>query len=63
MRKSRWARRRPRSSGPVFAGGLIQLVTAPFAILIDALTFVVSGLMLRRIHVPDDVPIRVRARP
>ena len=42
--------------GPGLAGGLIQLVTAPFAILIDALTFVVSGLMLRRIHVPDDVP-------
>jgi len=42
--------------GPGLAGGLIQLVTAPFAILIDALTFVVSGLMLRRIHVPGDVP-------
>jgi MFS family permease len=42
--------------GPGLAGGLIQLVTAPFAILIDALTFLVSGLMLRRIHVPDDVP-------
>jgi len=42
--------------GPGLAGGLIQLVTAPFAILIEALTFVVSGLMLRRIHVPGDVP-------
>jgi MFS family permease len=42
--------------GPGLAGGLIQLVTAPFAILIDALTFLVSGLMLRRIHVPNDVP-------
>ncbi len=42
--------------GPGLAGGLIQLVTAPFAILIDALTFFVSGLMLRRVHVPHDVP-------
>ena len=42
--------------GPGLAGGLIQLVTAPFAILIDALTFLASGLMLRRIHVPGDVP-------
>jgi MFS family permease len=42
--------------GPGLAGGLIQLVTAPFAILIDAMTFLLSGLMLRRIHVPDDVP-------
>ena len=42
--------------GPGLAGGLIQLVTAPFAILLDALTFFASGLMLRRIRVPDDVP-------
>ena len=42
--------------GPGFAGGLIQLVTAPFAILLDALTFFASGIMLRRIRVPSDVP-------
>jgi len=42
--------------GPGMAGGLIQLVTAPFAILLDALTFVASGLLLRRIHVPNDMP-------
>ena len=42
--------------GPGMAGGLIQLVTAPFAILIDAVTFFASGLMLRRIRVPNDVP-------
>src|SRR4029077_14765455 len=42
--------------GPGLAGALIQLVTAPFAILIDALTFLASGLMLRRVHVPHDVP-------
>ena len=42
--------------GPGLAGGLIQLLTAPFAIALDALTFFVSALMLRRIRAPQDVP-------
>ena len=42
--------------GPGLAGGLIQLVTAPFAIVLDALTFFGSALMLRRIRIPHDVP-------
>ncbi len=42
--------------GPGLAGGLIQLVTAPFAIVLDALTFFASALMLRRIRLPHDVP-------
>jgi len=42
--------------GPGLAGILIQLLTAPFAILLDACTFFVSALMLRRIHAPQDVP-------
>ncbi len=42
--------------GPGLAGGLIQLVTAPFAILLDALTFFGSALMLRRIRIPHDLP-------
>ena len=42
--------------GPGLAGGLIQLLTAPFAILIDAVTFLLSALMLRRVRVPNDVP-------
>jgi len=33
--------------GPGMAGGLIQALTAPFAIAFDAFTFVVSALMLR----------------
>jgi MFS family permease len=43
--------------GPGLAGGLIQLVTAPFAIVLDALTFFASALMLRRIRIAHDVPI------
>ncbi len=42
--------------GPGLAGGLIQLVTAPFAIALSSLTFFGSALMLRRIHMPHDVP-------
>ena len=43
--------------GPGLAGGLIQLVTAPFAILLDAASFLVSILMLRRIKRHDVQPI------
>jgi len=41
--------------GPGIAGGLIQLLTAPFAIALDAMTFFASALMLRRIKAPSDV--------
>lgn len=41
--------------GPGVAGGLIQALTAPFAILLDALAFFASALMLRRVHAPNDV--------
>jgi MFS family permease len=41
--------------GPGLAGALIQLVTAPFAILIDACAFLFSALLLRRLRVPHDV--------
>ncbi|MEP7181883.1 MAG: MFS transporter [Betaproteobacteria bacterium] len=41
--------------GPGAAGLLIQWLTAPFAIALDAFTFFVSALMLRRIHAPNDV--------
>ena len=41
--------------GPGLAGGLIQLLTAPFAIVLDACTFFASALMLRRIRAPRDV--------
>jgi MFS family permease len=41
--------------GPGFAGLLIHWLTAPFAILFDALTFFASALMLRRLRLPRDV--------
>ena len=42
--------------GPGLAGGLIHALTAPFAIVLDAITFFVSAIMLRRIVARNDVP-------
>jgi MFS family permease len=44
--------------GPGLAGALIQLVTAPFAILIDAAAFLLSALLLRGVKPRHDVPHR-----
>ena len=41
--------------GPGLAGGLIQALTAPFAIAFDAFTFFASALLLRRIEAKNDV--------
>ena len=39
--------------GPGFAGGLVQIVSAPFAILVDAVSFVVSAVTLLMIRAPE----------
>lgn len=39
--------------GPGLAGFLVALITAPFAILVDAVTFVYSGIMVGRIEHPE----------
>jgi MFS family permease len=44
--------------GPGFAGLLVHWLTAPFAILFDALTFFACALMLRHLRVPRDVPAK-----
>ena len=41
--------------GPGMAGGLIQALTAPFAIVFDAFAFMVSALMLRRVEARNDI--------
>jgi MFS family permease len=43
--------------GPGIAGGLIQLLTAPFAIALDALSFIASAWMLKGVHAPSDVAV------
>ena len=45
--------------GPGFAGILIQVFTAPYAVLIDAVSFVASGLFIFRIRAADETPQRV----
>lgn len=44
--------------GPGLAGALVQLVTAPVAILVDALSFLVSALFLRLIRTREPLPAR-----
>ncbi len=42
--------------GPGVAGGLVQLVTAPIAIAVDAISFLVSALFLGLIRTPEPAP-------
>ncbi|MFN8492243.1 MAG: MFS transporter [Caldilineaceae bacterium] len=48
-------------AGPSLAGWLIQVATAPMAILVDALSFLLSGLFLSRIRQPEPAPIQGEA--
>lgn len=45
-------------AGPTLAGWLIQVATAPVAILVDALSFLLSGLLLSFIRQPETAPVR-----
>lgn len=42
-----------QTSGPVVAGALVTLVGAPFAVLVDAATYVFSALAIARIRVQE----------
>ena len=50
-------------AGPSAAGALIAAVTAPYAIAIDAVSFVVSALFMLRIRKPESVPGRAEGAP
>jgi Na+/melibiose symporter-like transporter len=43
-------------AGPAAGGGLIQLLTVPFAVLADALSFLFSAWMIRRIRTQEPPP-------
>jgi len=43
-------------SGPGFAGLLIEIFTAPYAVLVDALSFLGSAAFLLRIRTPEESP-------
>lgn len=44
------------AAGPGLAGALIQLLSAPIAVLLDAVSFVVSAVLLRSIRTPEPRP-------
>jgi len=43
-------------SGPAVAGGLVSLITAPWAVLVDAVSFLGSALFVLGIRKREDVP-------
>ncbi len=43
--------------GPALGGGLVQLLTAPFALVVDGLSFLLSALLLRRVDVAEPPPV------
>lgn len=43
-------------TGPGVAGGLVQLFTAPIALIVDALTFVASAIAIQSIRAPEPEP-------
>lgn len=45
-------------SGPGLAGGLVEALTAPYAVLLDALSFVGSAVFLFRIRAEERAPTR-----
>jgi MFS family permease len=48
-------------SGPGLGGGLVELLTAPYAVFVDALSFVASGAFLLRIKTKEPKPERATA--
>lgn len=42
-----------QTTGPAIAGGLVSFLTAPWAVLFDAASFVASGLLLLRVPVSE----------
>ncbi|HEY8104300.1 MAG TPA: MFS transporter [Gaiellaceae bacterium] len=50
-------------AGPGMAGGLVSLLTAPVAILVDAISFLVSAVLLGVIRTTEKAPARADRRP
>jgi MFS family permease len=49
--------------GPGMAGGLVALLTAPVAVLVDAVSYALSALLLVRIRKQEEAPSRAERRP
>jgi len=52
-----------RVAGPGVAGLLVQILTAPIALLVDAASFAFSALCLLAIRTPEPAPIAATRRP
>ncbi|ONI80004.1 MFS transporter [Actinosynnema sp. ALI-1.44] len=52
-----------QTAGPVLAGGLLKVVGAPVAFLFDAVSYLVSGLLLASIRVTEPAPRHHERRP
>ncbi|MFG3256883.1 MFS transporter [Streptomyces sp. NPDC048172] len=51
------ARSAAQVAGPGLGGGLVQALGAPLALLVDALSYLVSAFFLRRIRVREEAPV------
>lgn len=51
-----------QTSGPALAGGLVSLLTAPWAVLVDAASYLASGLVLLRVRVVEPPARRLSLR-
>src|SRR4029077_13621146 len=45
--------------GPGLAGALVQLITAPMAILVDAVSYIVSAISIATIRMPERIALHV----
>jgi len=50
-------------AGPAVGGALIQAVTAPVAVLVDAVSFAVSAVLLGRLRVDEGVRVQEQSSP
>jgi MFS family permease len=50
-------------AGPSLGGALIQALTAPFALVVDGLSYLASALLLGSIRVDEPAPLPPEARP
>src|SRR5690242_20823593 len=51
-----------QTSGPALAGGLVSLMTAPWAVLVDAASYLASGLLLLRVRIAEPPSRRFELR-
>jgi predicted MFS family arabinose efflux permease len=49
-------------TGPAVGGALVQVLTAPFALVVDAFSFLISAVVVQRLDVPD-APVEESAEP